>query len=136
MLLLLASSEYGDSIQWRPRKLRHLLGPSGRVAYLDPGNPGIANFLKNDGKCTPSSSFNLGQPSRRTETTPTSNGKEISEEKVPTPPTKLPKITKTFSDKSAEIFQSMGDNCPFTFDKNDFDFDDCNVSGVTISSLV
>ena len=61
---------------------------------------------------------------------PTSNGKEISEGKVPTPPTKLPRITETFSDKSAKKFQSVGDNIPFNFDKNDFDFDDCNISEV------
>src|SRR3954447_7930841 len=38
--------------------------------------------------------------------------------------------TQTISDKSAEIFQRMGDNCPITFDNNDFDFDDCNISKV------
>ena len=58
------------------------------------------------------------------------NGKEINEGKVPTPSTKFLRITETFSDKSAKIFQSVGDNIPFTFDKNDFDFDDCNISEV------
>jgi hypothetical protein len=42
----------------------------------------------------------------------------------------LPRTTETVSDKSAEFFWSMGDNSPFTFDNNDFDFDDCNVSEV------
>ena len=61
---------------------------------------------------------------------PTINGKIVGEGKVPTPSTKLPRTTETVSDKSAEIFRSMGDNSPFTFDKNDFDSDDCNISEV------
>jgi hypothetical protein len=47
----------------------------------------------------------------------------IGVEKIPTPCAKLPKTTKTFSNKSAEIFQSMGDNSSTTFDSNDFDVD-------------
>jgi hypothetical protein len=35
---------------------------------------------------------------------PTINGKIIGVGKVPTPSSKLPKTTKTFSNKSAEIF--------------------------------
>ena len=34
---------------------------------------------------------------------------------------------KLVSDKCAEIFQSIG-NSPFTFDNNDFDFDNFNIS--------
>jgi hypothetical protein len=48
--------------------------------------------------------------------------------KIPTPFAKLPKTTKTFSNKSAETFWSMEDNGPTTFDSNDFDVDDCNIS--------
>src|SRR4051812_42296903 len=59
---------------------------------------------------------------------PTTNDKIIGEGKVPTPSTKLPRTTTTVSDKSAEFFQKMGDNSSFTFDKNDFDFDDSNIS--------
>jgi len=43
---------------------------------------------------------------------------------------KLPKTAETFSDKSAEIFQTIGDNGSTTIDNNDFDFDDCNISKV------
>jgi hypothetical protein len=50
--------------------------------------------------------------------------------KVPTPFAKLPKTTETFCNKSAEIFQSMGDNGPTTFDYNGFDLDGCNISEV------
>jgi hypothetical protein len=42
--------------------------------------------------------------------------------KVSTPFAKLPKTT--------EIFRSMGDNGPPTFDSNDFDVDGCNISEV------
>jgi hypothetical protein len=61
---------------------------------------------------------------------PTVNGKIIGVEKVPTPFAKLSKTAETFSNKSAEIFQSMGDNGPTTFDINDFDLDGCNISEV------
>jgi hypothetical protein len=61
---------------------------------------------------------------------PSINGKMISVEKVPTPSAKLPKTTETFSNKSTEIFRSMGDNGPTTFDSNDFDLDGCNISEV------
>jgi hypothetical protein len=44
----------------------------------------------------------------------------------------LPKTTETFSNKSAEIFQSMGDNSSTTFDINDFDVDGCNISEVIL----
>ena len=43
---------------------------------------------------------------------------------------KLPKDTKTASDKGAEIFRTMGDPSSITFDDNDFDFDNCNISEV------
>jgi hypothetical protein len=42
----------------------------------------------------------------------------------------LPKTTESFSNKSAEIFRSMGDNGPTTSDSNDFDLDSCNISEV------
>jgi hypothetical protein len=61
---------------------------------------------------------------------PTFNGIVIGVEKFPTPSAKLPKTTNTFSNKSAEIFRSMGDNGPTTFDSNDFDLDGCNISEV------
>jgi hypothetical protein len=62
----------------------------------------------------------------------TTNGKTQSVGKVPTTYRKVQKPTKTVPDKCAEIFRSMGDNCPFTFDNNDFDFDfdGCNVTEV------
>jgi hypothetical protein len=47
--------------------------------------------------------------------------------KFPTPFAKLPKTIETFSNKSAEIFRSMGNNVPTTFDDNDFDIDGCNI---------
>jgi hypothetical protein len=50
--------------------------------------------------------------------------------KISTPFAKLPKTTETFSNKSAEIFRSMGDNGPTTFDSNNFDVDGCNISEV------
>jgi hypothetical protein len=56
----------------------------------------------------------------------------IGVEKIPTPCAKLPKTTETFSNKSAEIFQSMGDNSYTTFDSNDFDVDGCNISEVIL----
>ena len=59
---------------------------------------------------------------------PTINGKINGVGKVPAPSTKLPKTTESAPDKCAEIFRSMGDKIPFTFDKNEFDFDDCNIS--------
>jgi hypothetical protein len=54
----------------------------------------------------------------------------IGVEKIPTPCAKLPKTTETFSNKSAEIFQSMGGNSSTTF--NDFDADGCNISKVIL----
>jgi hypothetical protein len=56
----------------------------------------------------------------------------IGVEKIPTPCAKLPKTMETFSSKSAEIFRSMGDNSPTTFDSNDFDVDGCNISEVIL----
>ena len=58
---------------------------------------------------------------------PTINGKVVDEGK-PTFSTKKSRTIKSVSDKCAEIFQSMG--TPFTFDSNDLDFDDCNISEV------
>jgi hypothetical protein len=50
----------------------------------------------------------------------------IAVEKTPTPCVKKPKTAKTFSQKSAEIFQSEGDDSSISF--NDFDVDGCNIS--------
>jgi hypothetical protein len=54
----------------------------------------------------------------------------IGVEKIPTPCAKLPKTAETFSNKSARIFQSMGDDSSTTF--NDFDVDGCNISEVIL----
>ena len=61
---------------------------------------------------------------------PTTNGKAEIVGKVPTTHRKVQKPTKIVPDKCAEIFRNMGDNCPFTFDDNDFD--GCNVTEVII----
>jgi hypothetical protein len=45
----------------------------------------------------------------------------IGVEKTPTPCVKNPKTTKTFSQKSTEIFRSVGDDSSISF--NDFDVD-------------
>jgi hypothetical protein len=50
----------------------------------------------------------------------------IGVEKTPTPCVKKPKTAKTFSQKSAKIFQSVGDDSSISF--NDFDVDGCNIS--------
>jgi hypothetical protein len=52
----------------------------------------------------------------------------IGVEKTPTPCAKKPKTAKTFSNKSAKKFWSMGDDSATTF--NDFDVDGCNISEV------
>jgi hypothetical protein len=52
----------------------------------------------------------------------------IGVEKAPTPCTKKPKTSKTFSQRSAEIFWSVGDDSSITF--NDFGVDGCNISEV------
>jgi hypothetical protein len=52
----------------------------------------------------------------------------IGAKKIPTPCVKKPKTTETFSNRSAEIFWSMGDNSSTYF--NDFDVDGCNISKV------
>jgi hypothetical protein len=54
----------------------------------------------------------------------------IGVEKTPTPRAKNPKTAKTFSTKSVEIFQSMGDDSSISF--NDFDVDGCNISEVIL----
>jgi hypothetical protein len=54
----------------------------------------------------------------------------IGVEKTPTPCAKKPKTAKTFSTKSAEIFQSMEDNSSTSF--NYFDIDGCNISEVIL----
>jgi hypothetical protein len=50
----------------------------------------------------------------------------IGVDKTPSPCTKKPKTAKTFSQKIAEIFQSVGDDSSISF--NDFDVDGCNIS--------
>jgi hypothetical protein len=54
----------------------------------------------------------------------------IGVDKIPTPCAKKPKTAKTYSNKSAEIFWSMGDNSSTTF--NDFGVDGCNISEVIL----
>jgi hypothetical protein len=54
----------------------------------------------------------------------------IGVEKTPTPCAKNPKTAKTFSNKSAEIFRSMGDHSSTTF--NDFDVHGFNISKVIL----
>jgi hypothetical protein len=54
----------------------------------------------------------------------------IGVEKIPIRCAKKPKIAKTFSTKSAEIFRSMGDDSSTPF--NDFDVDGCNISEVIL----
>jgi hypothetical protein len=54
----------------------------------------------------------------------------IGIEKTPTPCVKKPKTVKTFSQKSAEIFRSVGDDSSISF--NDFDVDGCNISEVIL----
>jgi hypothetical protein len=54
----------------------------------------------------------------------------IGVEKTPTPSVKKPKIAKTFSQKSAEIFWSVGDDSSISF--NDFNVDGCNISEVIL----
>jgi hypothetical protein len=54
----------------------------------------------------------------------------IDVEKISIPCAKKPKTTENFSNKSAEIFRSMGDNSSTTF--NDFDVDGCNISKVIL----
>jgi hypothetical protein len=61
---------------------------------------------------------------------PSFNDRVIGVEKIPTPCAKMPKTTETFSNKSAEIFRSMGDNSSTTF--SDFDVDGCNISEVIL----
>jgi hypothetical protein len=55
----------------------------------------------------------------------------IGIEKTPTPCAKNSKTAKTFSTKSAEIFQSMGDDKSISFNK--FDVDGCNIYEVFFS---
>jgi hypothetical protein len=54
----------------------------------------------------------------------------ISVEKTPTPSVKKPKTAKTFSQKSAKIFWSVGDDRSISF--NDFDVDGYNISEVIL----
>jgi hypothetical protein len=54
----------------------------------------------------------------------------IGIEKTPTPCAKMPKTAKTFSQKSAKNFKSLGDDSSISF--NDFDVDGCNISEVIL----
>jgi hypothetical protein len=83
--------------------------------------------------CTITTTSNAEVPSANKP--PTINGKVVGVNKASTPSVKhvkLPEITETVPDKSAEIFRETGDNGPITFDNNDIDFDDCNISEVII----
>ncbi|KAK1645820.1 hypothetical protein QYE76_063625 [Lolium multiflorum] len=61
---------------------------------------------------------------------PTINGKIIGVGNVSTSTTKRAKLPETVCDKSAEIFQSVGDNGPIALHHNGFDFDNCHISEV------
>ncbi|KAK1601907.1 hypothetical protein QYE76_016575 [Lolium multiflorum] len=66
-------------------------------------------------------------------TPPTINGKIIGVGNVSTPSAKrakLPKTAETACDKTAEIFQNIGDNDPIAVDHNGLDFDDCHITEV------
>ncbi|KAK1645294.1 hypothetical protein QYE76_063099 [Lolium multiflorum] len=67
-------------------------------------------------------------------TPPTINGKIIGVGNVSTPSAKrakLPETAKTAeTDKTAEIFQNVGDNDSIAVGHNDLDFDDCHISEV------
>jgi hypothetical protein len=52
---------------------------------------------------------------------PSFNGRVIGVEKISIPCVKKPETAEFFSNKSAEIFRSMGDNSSTIF--NDFDVD-------------
>ena len=81
--------------------------------------------------CTITTTSNAEVPSANKP--PTINGKVVGVNKASTPSVKrvkLPEITETVPDKSAEIFRETGDNGPITFDNNEIDFDDCNISEV------
>jgi hypothetical protein len=54
----------------------------------------------------------------------------IGVDKTPTPCVKKPKTAKTFSQKSAEIFWSIGDDSSISF--SGFDVDGCNISEVIL----
>jgi hypothetical protein len=54
----------------------------------------------------------------------------IGVQKTPTPCVKKPKTAKSFSQKSAEIFWSVGDDSSISF--NDFDDDGFNISEVIL----
>ena len=81
--------------------------------------------------CTSTTTSNAEVPSANKP--PTINGKVVGVNIVSTPSVKrakLPKITETVPDKSAELFRNTGDNGPITFDNNDIDFDDSDRKSV------
>src|SRR4051794_34929246 len=61
---------------------------------------------------------------------PPTNGKSESVRKGPLTYRKVQKPVKNTPDKCAEIYRNLGENCPFTFDENDFNFDGCNITEV------
>ncbi|KAK1650515.1 hypothetical protein QYE76_068320 [Lolium multiflorum] len=66
-------------------------------------------------------------------TPPTINGKIIGVGNVSTPSAKrakLPETAETACDKTAEIFQNIGDNDSIAVEHNDLDFDDCHITEV------
>src|SRR3954454_17172046 len=78
--------------------------------------------------CTITASSKTGTPNASKP--PPTNGKSESVGKVSLTYRKVQKPIKNTHDKCAEIFRNMGDNCPVTFDENDFDFDGCNATEV------
>jgi hypothetical protein len=81
-------------------------------------------MARNMNVCTITTSINVVSNASNTLTL-------IGAKKTPIPCAKKPKTAKTFSTKSAEIFQSMGDDSSTSF--NDFDVDGCNISEVLCS---
>ncbi|KAK1642514.1 hypothetical protein QYE76_060319 [Lolium multiflorum] len=62
---------------------------------------------------------------------PTINGKIIGVGNVSTPSAKLPETAETaVCDKTAEIFQNIGDNDSIAVEHNGLDFDDCHITEV------
>ncbi|KAK1693851.1 hypothetical protein QYE76_010548 [Lolium multiflorum] len=63
-------------------------------------------------------------------TPPTINGKIIGVGNVSTPSAKRAKLPETACDKTAEIFQNIGDNDSIAVEHNGLDFDDCHITEV------
>ncbi|KAK1692319.1 hypothetical protein QYE76_009016 [Lolium multiflorum] len=63
-------------------------------------------------------------------TPPTINGKIIGVGNISTPSIKRAKLPETACDKTAEIFQNIGDNDSIAVEHNGLDFDDCHITEV------